>query len=711
MPRREPFACPTDEGKEPPQRPAPQRSPFIKPADAAWYAERRHDNERLNEHLLGLDGWYYCDPDSFYAAMFQEGSLQRRGDDHDGRPNVIVVEDTGKDKDLGTDASGNQRTRRVMRRYTVHDGLCELEGLRARSLEENSFMFLSPVSYYGKSRAARNARFLHAIMIDLDDVGIRELDNLVHQMEHGVIPYANYLVSSGTGLHVVYLLEKPVPLMTRYIAGLQVIKRELTDRVWNANTSGIDPKKKQFQGIYQPFRMVGTPTKLNGDYGNPKVKCPYVVTCFSHDSTPPATIPYLVSFLPTLRDKADVDGLAALRGIGRETHATVPIERAKELWPGWYARRVEGAQPRGGWTYGRAAYDRVLSVIREQASVSHRYWCIYYLAVMANKCGVAYEELEADAYGLLHAFDALAKSPVDRFTAKDVAAALEAYEDGGAGGRARRCTQAFCERHAAVSYGEKMGHGSNPPEKRLPREQSLKKARLVRDLKQELAGTTWWNEHGAPTKAMQVWEAASANPGMSVVALAREAGVSRPTVYKWLHDGWQDEYAAALAERRADQAGLSVGDLAVDEVDGELGELGRRIAAEPSAFEAKVLRHIRSFPWESFDLVAARFGLSGDDEVQRILDRNMDYYWGLRYTWDDETDDYFDAINASWIAGRHDEFMEAREVGVQASIAWALRAVPDVFFRLREIRAEGRDPTLEEIKEMRKMDGVYIHSI
>ena len=150
--------------------------------------------------------------------------------------------------------------------------------------------------------------------------------------------------------------------------------------------------------------------------------------------------------------------------------------------------------------------------------MSHRYWCIFYLAVMANKCGVPQDELEDDAYGLLERFDALSVEPDNRFTANDVAAALEAYEGGLASGRARRYTQDFCERKAAVEYGEKMGHGSNPPEKRLPKDLSLKKARYERDLKQEMNGTTWWNKDGAPKKAMQVWRAAAENPGLSIAA-------------------------------------------------------------------------------------------------------------------------------------------------------------------------------------------------
>ncbi len=681
--------------------------------DGYWYEDERHKNQQRNEMLFNTPGWYWCDADSFYRSLFPEGSLQKRGDDSDGKPNLIVLEDTGKEIDQGTDAKGNKLVKRVMHRYTVHDDLDELEHLRDVSISQNTFMFLAPVSYYGKSRNSRNARFLHAIMIDLDYVGTRQLANLLRQMERGVIPYANYLISSGTGLHVVYKLDRPVPLMTRYVAGLQVLKRELTDRVWNANTSDSDPDKKQSQGIFQGFRMVGTATKLNGDIGNPKYKQPYAVECFSHDETPPATIPYLLSFIPKLRDKEDMEGLDALSALTKEVRKTTPIAEAKEKWPEWYEKHVVNDEPLGGWLYGRAAYDRVLSVIREHVSVSHRYWCIFYLAVMANKCGVPQDELEDAAYGLLERFDALSVEPDNRFTANDVAAALEAYEGGLASGRARRYTQDFCERKAAVEYGEKMGHGSNPPEKRLPKDLSLKKARYERDLKQEMKGTTWWNKDGAPNKAMQVWQSATENPGLSVAALARRAGVSRPTVYKWLKPGWESKYAAALRQAETDR--LEPQPIRRRVIEEQAEQFKKRYADDRDGFERMVVRHVASHPWEPFDQTAAFFGLPGAAAIERIivdnkaeLDRAKLGLEERRHAWDSETDDYFDAMTAARITGRFDEFMTARQRGVQASIDWSRNELPDIFSRLREIRSEGRQPTAEDLVVLKEM---YIDSI
>ena len=675
--------------------------------DGRWYENELHANQVRNEKLFDAYrlGWSYCDPDTFYHAMFPDGTLQKKGNDSDGKPNVIVLEDTGKEIERGVDPKGNKLVKRIMHRYTLHDGLEELEELRKLSIEQNTFMFLAPVSYYGKSRSSRNARYLHAIMIDLDYVGERELDNLLHQMERGAIPYANYLVSSGTGLHVVYLLEHPVPLMTRYVTGLQVLKRELTDRVWNANTSASDPDKKQTQGIFQGFRMVGSATKLNGDIGNPKIKQPYVAECFSHDATPPATIPYLLSFVPKLLGKKDMDGLAALRELTQEARKKTPIARAKELWPEWYERCVVNDEPRGGWTYGRAGYDRVLSVIRDQASVDHRYWCIFYLAVMANKCGVSYDELEDDAYGLLDRFDALSVEPSNRFTANDVAAALEAFEGGSAAGRARRYTQGFCERKAAVSYGEKMGHGSNPPDKRLPKDLSLEKARMTRDLNQKAHG----NRDGAPTKAVQVWKTAAENPGLSMSALARVAGVSRPTVYKWLKPGWQNEYKKAMSQdRRPTYRPHRV-------IEEQAEQFKRKYANDRPGLVRAVLRHVAAHPWEPYEQTAVFFGFRRAAEVERIVRENEDLLNQIKIdiddehqAWNTETDDYFDAMTTADLMGKRSDLMKARALGVRAAIEWARHEAPDLFEGLRAARSAGRTLTGDELAELKEK---YIQSI
>ena len=136
------------------------RSRKLESKDALWYEEERHANQRRNTLLFDSPGWFYCDPDSFYRAMFPEGFLQTVDGSNDGKPNALVIEDTGEEREY-TDKAGKVRTKRFIRRYTVHDDLELLEELRDRSIAQNTFMFLSPISYYGKSRDHRNACLLY----------------------------------------------------------------------------------------------------------------------------------------------------------------------------------------------------------------------------------------------------------------------------------------------------------------------------------------------------------------------------------------------------------------------------------------------------------------------------------------------------------------------------------------------------------------------
>ena len=331
---------------------------------------------------------------------------------------------------------------------------------------------------------------------------------------------------------------------------------------------------------------------------------------------------------------------------------------------------------------------------------------------MANKCGVPYDELEDDAYGLLERFDALSVAPDNRFTANDVAAALEAFEGGSAAGRSRRYTQGFCERKAAVSYGEKMGHGSNPPDKRLPRDLSLEKARMTRDLNQRASGTNWWdngNRDGAPTKAIQVWNAATENPGLSMAALARIAGVSRPTVYKWLTPGWQTEYKKALNHER--RSTYQPGKVMEEQTE----QFKHRYANDRLGLVQAVLRHVASHPWEPYEQTAVFFGLTSVSEVERIVRENGDLLNQIkigiddeRRVWNSETDDYFDALMTADLMGKRSDLMKARALGVHAAIEWARHEAPGLFEETRAARSAGRTLTADDLAELKEK---YIHSI
>lgn len=75
----------------------------------------------------------------------------------------------------------------------------------------------------------------------------------------------------------------------------------------------------------------------------------------------------------------------------------------------------------------------------------------------------------------------------------------------------------------------------------------LARARTVQDF--DDPGGNWRNKDGAPTKASLVREYAAAHPDASRSAIARELGISRTTVIKWLRNVPEEPEGVAELEK------------------------------------------------------------------------------------------------------------------------------------------------------------------
>ena len=76
----------------------------------------------------------------------------------------------------------------------------------------------------------------------------------LHQMNNDILPQATFVVNSGTGLHLYYVLQEPIPMYPYNQKCLKELKYSLTRQIWNRYTSTI--KEPQVQGILQGFRAV-----------------------------------------------------------------------------------------------------------------------------------------------------------------------------------------------------------------------------------------------------------------------------------------------------------------------------------------------------------------------------------------------------------------------------------------------------------------------
>lgn len=420
----------------------------------------------------------------FYRDLFPEGEFEKKGIYEDGKYNGIAV----------SIAKDNNHTKR----YTITDDLNAITEM----VSTDDFCLMSPISYVGKSRKSANARFMYALAIDLDGIDtLKQWEFFMTQIEKGHemlsfvwgLPKPTYLVASGTGVHIYYVFDKPVPMFKNIVEQLEVLKRRLTWQAWTQGASSLHDKV-QYESLFQGFRVVGTITKTGG-------------RCRAFKTGEKVTVEYLNGFVP---EDYRVKSFAY--------KSDLSLAEAKKKYPEWYQRRVTEGRPKKTWTCKKDLYDWWIRKLSDGAEQGHRYWCIMTLATYAKKCGVSREELEKDAYGLIP----LMNTKGDEFTEDDVLHALEAYTDS----------------YITYPIDTIVNRTGIPIEKnkRNGRKQKLhlKLARANRDILCEERGKADWREgNGRPDKKLVVCEWRYKHPNGKKADCIRDTGLSKPTVYKW----------------------------------------------------------------------------------------------------------------------------------------------------------------------------------
>ena len=380
-----------------------------------------------------------------------------------------------------------------VKRFLITDDLQKLHELQ----QSENFIIISPISYCGKSRESINARFIYAIAIDLD--GITELQHirdLFYQMQNNILPLPTYTVFSGSGIHLYYQLEKPLPCFKNIVSQLADLKKDLTQSIWNKYTTELY-KSPQIESLFQGFRLVGGVTK-DGNRTKAFVTGEKV------------SIEYLNEFV---KDKNKV--------VHYNYKSDLTLSAAAEKYPDWYEKRIIQKQPKGTWTCKKDLFEWWKRQMMSGAKVGHRYYCVMVLAIYAKKCGVSRKELEDYAFSVVDELDRLTERKDNHFTRADVLAALEMYNDN----------------YIKFPINSIVNLTDIPIEKnkRNGRKQAdhVKYMNTIRQFKMQMGELKIeWNG-GRPSKELLVKEWRLQHPDGSKAECVRDLGLSKPTVYKY----------------------------------------------------------------------------------------------------------------------------------------------------------------------------------
>lgn len=442
------------------------------------------------ESALAAEGGVKCSAADLYGAVFRlgDGCIQRCGEAGGlFKANPIIV---GK--------SDTRMHRKILFEDTFEQTLEEFS--------DYEWAIVSGCTYWGRVNSAERQSKLYALIFDLDSVESENVVNFFSGARFGLYPYPNYVVESGHGLHLYYVLEEPVDLYPNIKTQLKELKYHLTKILWNRYTSCED--KIQFQGINQGFRIPQGRTKIAG-----------VRAQAWRFSSTPTTIEALNEWAI---DEVKVD-------LGtRWKDSTMSLIEAKEKYPEWYERVIERGE-HGQWVVKPALYEWWLNLIAGQMiPVGHRYFCVMSLAIFAAKCGIYdVDKVRSDAMKLIPHFTA--SNPSEPFTETDIDSALECLD--------------LRYIHFPRKDIEKITGIPMPPNKRNGRKQEihLATARAVQEIVNNAAGTDWRYHGGAPTKKELVKRWREKNPQGKKIDCERELGLSRHTVLKWWYWSLSEE--------------------------------------------------------------------------------------------------------------------------------------------------------------------------
>lgn len=355
----------------------------------------------------------------------------------------------------------------------------ELDDAIDFSMSRNDVL-LGGVAYFNNWISKKSAKEIYTFIVDMDNVYSGTLQNALRadwKSANGE-PFAKptYIVNSGTGLHLYFVLEEPIPCYRRSLEDIDKVYRQLA--IQQSRRVYVN---RQVQWFGQDFRMAGGQNKYGWE-----------------------------NSVYRIGDKWNIDDLA--KAVGVDTHFVRYGEPKQKVQTEQKKRQRRKAT---GWKSNKAFYYHTLEGCKDKTHEGHRYTSLCALTVIAWKCGIPLEQLEQDLLSLLPQYNKGAQRQIKE---KEVYSALKMYND-----KAMQTRRESLEHWQGWEYKPIKRNGRK-------RDLHLKIARSTRDI---IHPDNSWMGSGRPSAQEKVQQFRAEHPESKPKDCIEATGLSKNTVYKW----------------------------------------------------------------------------------------------------------------------------------------------------------------------------------
>lgn len=373
---------------------------------------------------------------------------------------------------------------------------------------------------YSSTNSKETASQLCAFVLDLDRGDSDALQSCIDEWRSpGALLTPTFVVCSGSGFHLYYVLSQPVKMLKRWQGELKAINSFLYSIYTGFDANGRSLGEIDRHGLTQPYRMVGSLAKNGKD----------------------ATSAWRVG------DPCAIEDLARAAGLEQEEFTEESFDMSRSLktrgWESYVANHSELQGKGTGWNPGFYAWlaRREKERTRLYGEYGHRYKQVQALTIASIKDRIPRVRLEADVRELHAAWNECAR----RYGHPEIGwdECVKAMNSFRYCQTAMRFPKWWMEELCGWEFGTQKRNGRD-------RWTHLQAGTWVHKTKKgDVEGINYCkvarelNPGGRPKgsvkestpKGEMIRGYAKAHPDASHSEIARALGVSRPTVIKWLN--------------------------------------------------------------------------------------------------------------------------------------------------------------------------------